>query len=85
MKSHWRKSGKREAVKLKPPVDYGAIVLSRHAGECIMIGDNIAVSVAEIRGDKVRIMVQAPKEVPVDRLEVYFAKKNDPRPGETSS
>lgn len=49
------------------------LVLSRKKGEQIVIGTNgeITVTVAEIRGDKVRVGVVAPKEIPVHRREVY--------------
>jgi carbon storage regulator len=46
------------------------LVLSRKAGEKIMIGAHIEVMVAEIRGDKVRLSVRAPRELRVDREEV---------------
>lgn len=47
------------------------LVLSRKRDEAIMIGEDITVIVSDIRGDKVRIAIQAPKEVPVHRREVY--------------
>mgnify|MGYP003980860161 FL=1 len=48
------------------------LVLSRHRGESIIIGDDgIVITIVEIRGDKVRLGIVAPKEVPVHRLEVY--------------
>ena len=51
------------------------LILSRKVNEKIMIGDNISVSVIEIRGDQVRIGVDAPKTVKVFRQEVYDAIK----------
>ncbi|MBT7337690.1 carbon storage regulator CsrA [Candidatus Peregrinibacteria bacterium] len=48
------------------------LVLSRHRDESIIIGDDgIVITIVEIRGDKVRLGIVAPKEVPVHRLEVY--------------
>lgn len=47
------------------------LVLSRHKGERIKIGDNITITVVEIRGDRVRLGIDAPVEVPVHREEVY--------------
>lgn len=47
------------------------LVLSRHRGESIIIGDGIVITIVEIRGDKVRLGIVAPKEVPVHRQEVY--------------
>ncbi|MCA8997410.1 MAG: carbon storage regulator CsrA [Planctomycetaceae bacterium] len=49
------------------------LVLSRHRDESIIIGDNIVITVVDIRGDKVRLGIQAPTEVPVHRQEVYEA------------
>lgn len=49
------------------------LVLSRQRDECIMIGDNIVITVVDIRGDKVRLGINAPAEVPVHRQEVYEA------------
>ncbi len=51
------------------------LVLSRHADEQIIINDDIIITVVEIRGDKVRLGVEAPREVPVHRREVYDAIK----------
>lgn len=50
------------------------LVLTRHKNECIVIGDNVRVHVVEIRGDKVRLGIQADKAVPVDRMEVRERK-----------
>ena len=49
------------------------LVLSRKKNESIIINDNITIVVVEIRGDKVRLGVEAPKEIPVHRNEVYEA------------
>ncbi|MCH2119123.1 MAG: carbon storage regulator CsrA [Pirellulales bacterium] len=49
------------------------LVLSRKKNESIIINDNITIVVVEIRGDKVRLGVEAPKEIPVHRNEVYDA------------
>lgn len=54
------------------------LVLSRKATESITINDNIKVEVVEIRGDKVRLGIVAPKEVPVHRTEVYEQIRNQP-------
>jgi len=48
-------------------------VLSRRKDESIVINDDITIVVVEIRGDKVRLGVEAPKEVPVHRREVFDA------------
>jgi carbon storage regulator len=47
------------------------LVLSRHIGEEIVIGDEIRVTVVAVQGDRVRLGITAPRSVPVDRLEVY--------------
>lgn len=49
------------------------LVLTRKLNETIVINENIIVTVVEIRGDKVRLGIAAPKEVPVHRREVYDA------------
>lgn len=51
------------------------LVLSRKKNESIVINDDVTIVVVEIRGDKVRLGVEAPKEVPVHRKEVYDAIK----------
>jgi len=52
------------------------LVLSRKKNESIIINDNITVTVIEIRGDKVRLGIEAPKDVTVHRREVYEAIQN---------
>jgi carbon storage regulator len=47
------------------------LVLSRRAGESIMIGDDVVVTILEIRGDIVRVGIDAPRSVTVHREEVY--------------
>lgn len=56
------------------------LVLSRKKGEVININDDIEVVVIEIRGDKVRLGVEAPKTTPVHRKEVYDAIKREQQP-----
>ena len=51
------------------------LILSRKINEKIMIGDDISVSIIEIRGDQVRIGVDAPKSIKVFRQEVFDAIK----------
>jgi carbon storage regulator len=49
------------------------LVLSRQRDQSIIIGDNIVVTIVDIRGDKVRLGIDAPTEIPVHRREVYEA------------
>lgn len=51
------------------------LVLSRHRDEAIMIGDDVVITIVDIRGDKVRLGIEAPKDVPVHRKEVWVAIK----------
>lgn len=51
------------------------LVLSRKRDERIVIGDNIVITVVEVRGDKVRLGIEAPAEVPVHRQEVVDAMR----------
>jgi carbon storage regulator len=55
------------------------LVLSRQRDETIMIGDEIEVTVVDIRGDKVRLGISAPKEISVHRKEVYDAIRRENR------
>ena len=49
------------------------LVLSRQKDESIMIGDEVEITIVDVRGDKVRIGVTAPRSVSVHRKEVYDA------------
>ena len=55
------------------------LVLSRQRDESIMIGDNVQVTIVDIRGDKVRLGIVAPTEIPVHRKEVYEAIQRENR------
>lgn len=55
------------------------LVLSRHKGEAIIIGDDIVITLVEIRGDKVRLGIEAPQDVSVHRQEVYEAIQRSKR------
>ncbi|MGD0576553.1 MAG: carbon storage regulator CsrA [Candidatus Staskawiczbacteria bacterium] len=58
------------------------LVLSRKKNESIVINDDITITIVEIRGDKVRLGVEAPKEVPVHRREVFDAiRRNEAADG----
>ena len=61
------------------------LVLSRKKNETIVIKDDITITVVDIRGDKVRLGIDAPKDVPVHRREVYEAIKRSESPREASS
>jgi carbon storage regulator len=49
------------------------LVLSRQKDQSIMVGDNVEITIVDVRGDKVRLGITAPKEIPVHRREVYEA------------
>jgi carbon storage regulator len=53
------------------------LVLSRQRDESIIIGDNIVLTIVDIRGDKVRLGIEAPQEIPVHRQEVYEAIRRE--------
>jgi carbon storage regulator len=55
------------------------LVLSRQRDETIMIGDNIEITVVDIRGDKVRLGITAPKQIPVHRKEVWDSIQRENR------
>lgn len=53
------------------------LVLSRQRDETIMIGDSVEITVVDIRGDRVRLGITAPREIQVHRKEVYEAIKRE--------
>jgi carbon storage regulator len=55
------------------------LVLSRQRDESIVIGDKVVVTIVDIRGDKVRLGIEAPAEIPVHRQEVYEAIQRENR------
>ena len=55
------------------------LVLSRQKDETIMIGDDVEITVVDIRGDKVRLGIKAPPHIPVHRKEVYEAIQQENR------
>jgi carbon storage regulator len=61
----------------------GFLVLARHLLESVIIGDDIKLTVVEIRGDKVRLGIDAPKEISVHRKEVYEAIQKENRQQQT--
>ena len=60
------------------------LVLSRQRDESIIIGDNIKITIVDIRGDKIRIGIEAPAEIAVHRQEVYEAIQRDKLAAEVS-
>lgn len=49
------------------------LVLTRQLNESIMIGDDVEITIVDVRGEKVRLGIRAPREIPVHRKEVYLA------------
>jgi carbon storage regulator len=60
------------------------LVLSRKKDEKIVIGDNVSIMIVEIRGDKVRLGIEAPREISVHRSEVYDAIKRKEADGDVA-
>jgi carbon storage regulator len=60
------------------------LVLTRKVNQSIMIGDEIEVSVLSVTGDKVRIGISAPREIPVFRMEIYLEIQEQNRAAGTS-
>ena len=61
------------------------LVLTRKPNQSIMIGDDIEVSVLSVAGEKVRIGIHAPQDVPVFRTEIYVEVRREQLSGETPS
>ena len=64
------------------------LVLTRKSNQSIMIGDDIEISVLSIMGEKVRIGIQAPRDIPVFRKEVYLEiqhERESETPGEAAA
>ena len=57
--------------------EFTMLVLSRQRDETIMIGDDVEITIVDIRGEKVRIGINAPPHIPVHRKEVYDSIKRD--------
>jgi carbon storage regulator len=55
------------------------LIITRRAGERIMVGDDVVVEVMEVVGNSVRIGIQAPRSVPVYREEIYVALREENR------
>ena len=55
------------------------LVLTRKSNQSIMIGDDVEITVLSIMGEKVRIGIQAPRDIPVFRTEVYLEIKEEKR------
>jgi carbon storage regulator len=53
------------------------LILTRRVGESLMIGDEVSITVLGIRGGQVRIGIDAPKDVPVHREEIYNKIKSE--------
>lgn len=61
------------------------LVLSRKRDERIVIGENITITIVDVRGDKVRLGIDAPQEVPVHRSEVLERIKAGQKPDAAST
>lgn len=62
------------------------LILTRRVGETLMIGDNVTITVLGVKGNQVRLGVNAPKDVSVHREEIYqrIQKEHDDEGGERS-
>ncbi len=57
------------------------LVLTRHANQSIMIGEDVVVTVLEVRGDQVRLGIRAPRSIDVHREEVFVALQRSKESG----
>jgi carbon storage regulator len=60
-----------------PGKEFTMLVLSRQRDQTIMIGDDVEITVVDIRGEKVRLGINAPPHIPVHRKEVYDAIRQE--------
>ncbi len=58
------------------------LILTRRVGETLMIGDDVTITVLGVKGNQVRIGINAPKDVPVHREEIYERIKNEQLSGQ---
>ncbi len=58
------------------------LVLSRQKDESIMIGDEVEITIVDVRGDKVRLGINAPRSVAVHRKEIYLAIQKEKNNGD---
>lgn len=58
------------------------LILTRRVGETVMIGDEVTVTVLGVKGNQVRVGVNAPKDIAVHREEIYERIKNEEKAGE---
>jgi carbon storage regulator len=56
------------------------LVLTRKVGEDIIIGDNVRITIVSVHGDKVRVGIEAPRDVTVDRQEIHERRKQAAAP-----
>jgi carbon storage regulator len=59
------------------------LVLSRQKDESIMIGDEVEITIVDVRGDKVRLGINAPRNIAVHRKEIYLAIQREKEENET--
>lgn len=58
------------------------LALSRKTNESIMLGDDIEITILEVKGEQVKVGIKAPKEVPIFRKEIYGQKENEKKENE---
>ncbi len=57
------------------------LILTRRVGETLMVGDDVTITVLGVKGNQVRIGINAPKDVPVHREEIYLRIKDEEQSG----
>jgi len=59
------------------------LILTRRVGETLMVGDDVTITVLGVKGNQVRIGINAPKDVPVHREEIYLRIKDEEQQSDT--
>lgn len=83
----WKRDRVNQTDQQRKLKERAMLVLSRQKDESIMIGDDVEITIVDVRGDKVRLGINAPRNITVHRKEIYLAiqKEKDAEKSASSS